>query len=167
MRLEIKAVGVTAFLILSGAASHSSAAATAFTHGSSCNPRTPSDSAYIQYSRFGVSNPGNGSMNVVCPLNTLRASALGNSEPNQFYATLYDRTSTDDVSCTVYRLDVAGNIVETATNHTTSYSWLPTTLAFNLSSTTSSPFTYDAECYVPPSGNYGPSYVVSFTTFYP
>jgi hypothetical protein len=166
MRLEIKALGVTAFLILSGAVSHSYAAATAVTHGASCSPANSFDADRALYSRFGVSNVGTGTLNVHCPLENFRGPSM-NNDPNQFFATVYDRTSDGDVYCTLFQLDSAGNIVQSVTKNTNSVGLGASSLSFTINNSSSQLFLYDAQCTVPPPGGYGPSYVVSFATYYP
>ena len=75
-------------------------------HGSMCQPSAASRPA-VNYNQWGISNTSTATANVVCPLVTemfedtpLVAQAV--------FVTLYDRSTSEDISCTARAVSLAG-----------------------------------------------------------
>lgn len=84
-------------------------AATGGYSGSACNPNTPTDGSRINYTQFGVHNVSSAVANVTCPANQPSGSDIFNIS-----ATVYDRSTTTDVCCTMMVLNSDGLIIASA-----------------------------------------------------
>lgn len=119
----LMAVAVCAVLLLSVAAH----AANYFYSGMQCNSIS-TDAAYS--TQYGVYNPGSGLIDVWCPFNGI---VVGTGGITSLSATVYDRSTTDSVSCTLYVFDQYGTqtYAGTQSTSTTGWSWSPSTLTWS------------------------------------
>ena len=88
-------------------------------NGSVCQPATLADGDLI-YGQFGVANHDTVARVVVCPLPTANAGAATETMTNMATVTIYNRSSTTSLGCTLEALDTAGNIqfAQTLSNNT-------------------------------------------------
>ena len=123
--------------------------------GSACNPNTPTDGSRINYSQYGVHNVSTAVASVTCPANQPSGSDVFNIS-----ATVYDRSSTADVCCTMMVLNADGGVISSALRCSVGFgpasqslSWVP---PVNASSTV------ELACSIPGVTSSGLSHVATY-----
>ncbi len=118
----MKKLAFAAMIVASVALSGNAFARTFKMHGTMCF-HTLSNFAY-EYDQYGVHNVGGTSggsgapLIVECPLPLSYPSSGVPPLVTQVHATVYDRSTTDNISCLLQEVDQAGNIVMSTSNAT-------------------------------------------------
>jgi len=130
-------------------------------NGTICHGATAADDARLGRSQYGVGNAdGSNVANVICPLENLASDEITSA-----VAIVYDRHSSQDITCTLYRLLGSGEVDITypPDSDTTSGSGAGTkVLSMSLPDPSPIvPYNYIVACSLPPIGSGGYSHIAS------
>jgi hypothetical protein len=165
-------VGVAAALLAGIQSQASAITATSFdweTPGSVCMPSDGKTSEWTWGPNFGVNrncSSCTGSANLVCPLSTLfTGGGSGGSGTFGFLEVdVYDRSSTANVSCTLFLINLDGSNVFTQTQTSSGNSPNVQLLSFNVNVSEGSYANATVQCSVPAATSSGVSHVANFIT---
>ncbi len=99
--------------------------------GNLCHAVNTTDAESFSYSQYGIQNNGGAALRVLCPL---PMSAVGSAQDvvSTVTVTGYDRSTTQDISCSLQQLGTDGNFLTTpVTQGTSSWDWAPKTITFS------------------------------------
>jgi len=103
-------------------------------------------STCVSFSQFGAQNNCSTTQNIECPITH---SYSGSPTVTQFYFTGYDRHSTQNVTCTLRKVDGGGNILFSSSKNTTNEGASHQTIVWlNLNQTQG--FWWNMRCSLPP-----------------
>jgi hypothetical protein len=135
--------------------------------GSVCQPIDGRTTEWNWGPQFGINRSCSsctGSPNVVCPINSLLTSSpeAGVGTLSLLEIDVYDRSSTADVSCTLFLINLDGGIVFSQTQHSNSNQAGVQLLFYNIGVSESNFANATVQCSVPAQTGSGFSHVANF-----